>query len=344
MKTFIIAICLLITTVSGLHAEEIMLKAEQNIYDLEYASLQVEAVENDVYFCYGWQPEKKRYWRKITRKSIKKLDEIKDNLQAIDMDEAMIPLQQDLIILISELQKIYKGMEKKDRKLIDEEYANYYVKGSEYIAKLQEAIDQYIDLETWIKELFNDNFDIKELESQSIGDMQDKELYKKGYDLLKDYKHFEAFQIFKGLLAKYKNTPAEVYLVLHKADCLAADSVDMMQRLPKEEKEDPVALYASLIDSGDYSPVLDEAFIRWRTKYQEHNHGVSNWSEIPNEFYNEKRWEVVNTIKRYLEKNPNDLWAKYQIMQIMDYPDIVRGGVMGNTNLNYLGALFMDLR
>ncbi|MBU0469292.1 MAG: hypothetical protein KJ736_09580 [Candidatus Omnitrophica bacterium] len=290
------------------------------------------------------ETRKKEKLEKVSRESIKKLDKVKDSLLTIDFDEAMAPLQQEFIVLIADLQKIYKGMEQKERELIDQEYENYYLNGSKYNEKLQEAINKYIAPETWLNELFKDSFDTKEFESQGIIDPQDKELYKKGYDLLKDYKHFEAFQIFKGFLAKYRNTPAEAYIVLHKADCLAADSVEMMEKLTEEEKEDPVELYASLIGPDLYSPVLDEAFIKWRTKYQESNHGLSNWSEIPNEIYNEKRWKIVESIKGHLKQNADDLWAKYQILRLMDYPNISRGGLMGNTNLNYIGALFMDLR
>ena len=49
MKRFIITVYLLIVTASCLYAEEIRNKAEQNIYDLEYAALKVEAIDNDIY-------------------------------------------------------------------------------------------------------------------------------------------------------------------------------------------------------------------------------------------------------------------------------------------------------
>jgi len=59
--------------------------------------------------------------------------------------------------------------------------------------------------------------------------------------------------------------------------------------------------------------------------------------------YNDKRRQVVEIIQKYLKENPDDAWAKHQMLQIMDIPNIERGGPFGNSNIIYYGRLFMDL-
>ena len=66
-------------------------------------------------------------------------------------------------------------------------------------------------------------------------------------------------------------------------------------------------------------------------------------SLIPNDEYNAKRWELVQIIKEYLKKNPNDVWAKAQVNLLLALPNIGRGGLMGNDNLFYYASLYSDI-
>ena len=92
--------------------------------------------------------------------------------------------------------------------------------------------------------------------------------------------------------------------------------------------EKGIILLLEILDSNEYSPVLFEAFRSWRLETQFFWHGMSNMSDIPNWEYNLKRWQVIKTIKKYIESNPDDVWAKAQV-RLLDLPNIHRGGHFG---------------
>ncbi len=95
--------------------------------------------------------------------------------------------------------------------------------------------------------------------------------------------------------------------------------------------------------SKKYSPLFFEAFVRWRTLTQEAEHGLSNWSGIPNWDYNLKRKELIDKLRVYLRENPKDLRARTQVAGLVNMENINRGGAYGNETLNYMGTLYMDL-
>jgi len=70
---------------------------------------------------------------------------------------------------------------------------------------------------------------------------------------------------------------------------------------------------------------------------------MAQLAEIPNQIYNEKRWQVIQTIKKHLTKEPEDLWAKAQINLLLDLPNISRKGEHGNDNLIHWGILYTDI-
>jgi hypothetical protein len=69
---------------------------------------------------------------------------------------------------------------------------------------------------------------------------------------------------------------------------------------------------------------------------------MSNMSEIPNWEYNKKRWSVMQTIKQHIKNNPDDVWAKAQVNLLLGLPNIARGGLVGNSNLNHWGMLYPE--
>jgi hypothetical protein len=106
------------------------------------------------------------------------------------------------------------------------------------------------------------------------------------------------------------------------------------------DDEKGLALLSDIIDNQEYSPILDEAFYKWRIQTQVQNYGLSNMSLIPNLQYNLKRWQVINTIKQYLRTNPTDVWANAQIDLLLDLPNINRGGAFGNDSLTQWGQTY----
>ena len=108
--------------------------------------------------------------------------------------------------------------------------------------------------------------------------------------------------------------------------------------------EKGMVLLSEIIDSQIYSPVLFEAFYKWRAQTQELWHGMSNMSNIPNWQYNLKRWQAIQTIRQYLKTNPDDIWAKTQANLLLALPNINRGGSFGNDNLSYWWQLCADVK
>ena len=66
-------------------------------------------------------------------------------------------------------------------------------------------------------------------------------------------------------------------------------------------------------------------------------------SEIPNWQYNLNRWYALQTIRLYLETNPDDAWANAQARFFLTFPNIGRGGSLGNDNLHHWGNLYTDV-
>ncbi len=61
--------------------------------------------------------------------------------------------------------------------------------------------------------------------------------------------------------------------------------------------------YPQRVMEGGFSPLYAEAFLRWRTNYQWLNHGVSNWSSIPNWEYNQRMETMLARAKERLQGN-----------------------------------------
>ena len=142
-----------------------------------------------------------------------------------------------------------------------------------------------------------------------------------------------------NLKAKYEDAPPSGPIVARLVECYESSGSDL-RKAAQMNSDDYLSALEKIIDDKTYCPNLYEIFHQWRTLYQSNNYGVSNWSIIPNDTYIEKRWKVVNTIKEYLKEHPNDKWAKWQIVFLMDLPIIQRGGMFGNTNLNHIAYLF----
>jgi len=101
---------------------------------------------------------------------------------------------------------------------------------------------------------------------------------------------------------------------------------------------------AVITDMYLYSPVLFDAFLRWRTLTQGLEYGMSNFSKIPNWEYNKKRKRLIEIIKTYTKEHPDDIWARKQIKLLLFLPNISRGGLMGNSNLIFWGKLYLDMQ
>lgn len=104
----------------------------------------------------------------------------------------------------------------------------------------------------------------------------------------------------------------------------------------------PDEAYAQALEQG-YSPYLAEAFRKWRAAFQMFNHGVSNFSEIPNAEYNARKERVLATVRVFLTAHHDDSEARDQQALLEQLPDITPGGPMGSSVLNEMAMLWPEM-
>ncbi len=161
-----------------------------------------------------------------------------------------------------------------------------------------------------------DNIDTKQEEEISKSFDECSEIYCQYIKKFKEYSQ--------------KHNPVEDLSLIQNTDCL------IMSEPNGFDIEKEIDCLSEILDSRIYSPVLFDAFCRWRTQKQFFWHGMSNRSDIPNYKYNLKRWKVVQTIRRYLKTNHDD-WAEAQANLLLALPNIARGSFFGNDNLSHWG-------
>lgn len=65
----------------------------------------------------------------------------------------------------------------------------------------------------------------------------------------------------------------------------------------------------ALMESGNYSPILNHIWITWRAITQSEYFGDSRDSSIPNQYYNEYRKMCYITCLKHIECHPDDIYA-----------------------------------
>jgi len=180
-----------------------------------------------------------------------------------------------------------------------------------------------------IPEMLPKGFDIKAEEARLALSEKDKAEYFTAIEHIYNGKYNVAQDKLKKLRIRYENTTFEKSIMLRLSDCL------MLGQNAHEASIEAESMLAEIINSNEYSSVLLKAFERWRSLYQDKNYGPSNQSNIPNDWYNRKRWGLVKVIKEYIKQHPDDVWAKEQSNALLNSPNINRGATFGNYNLLY---------
>lgn len=89
-----------------------------------------------------------------------------------------------------------------------------------------------------------------------------------------------------------------------------------------------------LIEDGRYSKYLFEVWASWRLRAQSQVFGISTWSEIPDNLYDNARLLVAKTIAKHIVENPSDTLAKLLLMNLIYTENLHRfGGYYGNEAL-----------
>lgn len=86
-----------------------------------------------------------------------------------------------------------------------------------------------------------------------------------------------------------------------------------------------VAVIDPLLNSGEYSPLLTDLWIIWRTALQTSVFsGRSNYSAMYNLFYNDMRNKVATTFIAHIATNPDDLIAFNEFVRLLFITNIIR--------------------
>ena len=108
-------------------------------------------------------------------------------------------------------------------------------------------------------------------------------------------------------------------------------------------QENGIDYLGELIEAGQYSKYLFEVWVAWRLRAQDGVFGISTFSEIPDNLYDNARLLVAKEYVKHIESNPNDLLAKVLLLN-MTYTETIHraGGIYGNEALG--ASLFLKER
>lgn len=337
MKKIALIISLILVSAISIYAQGTGF--EDALDRLAYTDYRIAAVSTDMVLYFGWLPEEKDSMKEGSIKAIVDLKEIKNDLLKYDFPPELIKLKEENAHLIDRLQAIYDGVEKKNPEDVGKEFASFNEAYSKYQENLMSAARQY---KTEVK--LPEKFDSTVEEIKLIDNQKDKDDYSSALAFIKNKDYKKAYNALKVLQKKYAGTVFENCVLLRISDCMLMREFDAASEPDKFFRDEKgISLLSKILHNNEYSPVLYEAFYKWRTSVQSFYHGMSNMSEIPNKKYNEKRWVAVQIIRQYLTTHPNDQWAKAQADLLLSLPNIERGGTMGNLNLNHWGALYTDI-
>ncbi len=296
---------------------------------LRYIELQILAVDNDVSLPLGWASDDKKMIHEYAAEGAKELARLDKKLTGMDLSPKVKPVRQALSGMIQRYQALLYKLHKKKDDDIKKAYIEIHDFSKSRAEKISVIYRSYLDAEQ-----MPEAFDSKEEEAACAESPADRKEYLKAVKMIKDDKLSEAIAILKGLRGRYQGKPFWACATLRLSDAL------IHREDSAEDMDGATQLLNDIVDSGIYAPVLAEAYEKWRSREQFMNHGMSNYSEIPNKDYNLKRLKLMSTIKEYLKLNPKDLWARVQINQILALPNINRGGEVGNDNLIYTYKLY----
>ena len=97
---------------------------------------------------------------------------------------------------------------------------------------------------------------------------------------------------------------------------------------------DAIDYLGELIEDGRYSKYLLEVWLSWRLLAQSEVFGISTFSEIPDNLYDNARLLVAKSFLRHIDEQPNDNLAKLLLLNLTFAENIHRaGGYYGNEAL-----------
>lgn len=309
---------------------------EDGIYNLLYIRQQIQAVDNDMILYFGWMPEEKQGMKDTAQQSIQELSRLRAKLMSVGMPPELTSVKNELMDVLEKQKNIYRGVETKTDEQIRASYVDFQKIIDSQIEHVGQKLDDYLTAQR-----MPDNFSVIQEELKLFADLKDQALFKQATDLLESKQIKPSYEILTKLEEKYKNTPMEGSILMKLSDCILNFDSDLPDEVASQEIG--LNLLNQILDKRVYYPILYDAFHRWRTTEQSYNYGMSNYSEIPNLEYNDKRMDIVKVIQQHLISHPDDNWAKIQIIALLTLENIVRGEQYGNSNLRHTAVLYMNL-
>lgn len=196
--------------------------------------------------------------------------------------------------------------------------------------------EQTDKMASYFQELVNVPYDTPEFLSDEERDATGEDFWTL-YDKSKYVADYEEIQ--------KKRLPEEV-----DYDELQRLSLTLQKKYLTEEDFDAKCIYAlemgcydfpytinylgELIEDGRYSKYLFEVWISWRLRAQSQVFGISTYSEIPDNLYDNARLLVAQAYAKHIVENPNDTLAKFLLMNLIYTENLHRpGGYYGNEAL-----------
>jgi len=304
---------------------------ERAIIQMQYDALQLQAVEIENDGWMFWGELEKAKWPEALKGSFREYDNLKKQIQSLAVSERLMGTQKIMVEFIDKTKAIYQTL--------------YTLNDEQFKAKFKEHQSNVLYLSNAMQDAFKKYYVLSDgsslviidKELELIRDDKDKKDFLRAIALIKERKCKQSEKILLGLLKKYQSTPFEASILIRIIDCHQIKDSDLDQDVDSEKYQKQTLKF---LEKGQYSPVLFDLFGRWRTVDEMNNHGMSNMSEIPNNEYLKVQWKVAETIMGFIEKNPDDIWAKQQLPVLMTLGNIERGGAYGNLNMNYIAHYF----
>ena len=299
---------------------------EKYLDQMRCYQLQVGAVTVEMALYLGWLPEDKEGMAESAETAVERLACLRDEIARLRSPLCCSEITVGLLNSINMLEEIYSDIAGKE--------------DSEIRAAILEFEDLYSEYEAgWERFEKTPHLPDDMRPEPGIEDEGDTETYQRALALMKGGHYSDARSRLARLAERY---PEDGVILLKLSDCLAKSAFTEEHRGvdSRDPEEMAVEVLERIVGRGAYSPVLAEAFLKWRTLTQSNSCGVSNYSEIPNRTYNEKRFALLRAVQDHLDKNPNDAWADHQKQGLLDLPNITRGGMTGNSCLTTWGAIY----
>ncbi|MCX7661411.1 MAG: hypothetical protein N2Z79_01845, partial [Candidatus Omnitrophica bacterium] len=253
------------------------------LVDLELSSIMIE-----MYKYIGWFWDEKRWLKDASQEAIKELKMLQAKVAKLEVPQELVSFKDKTHQLILNLNNLYLKIEKKSKDSFRKEYENFNQFYSQYLEELKSLRQKY-QLEP---ASFND-FGSSEEELKLIENSQDRQTYLKAIQLIKEKKFSSAYEILVSLKEKYKGSLFEDCLNLRISDCYLHPKTDLIKPEEFEKYEEILNFLEKILDKDRYLPILYETFYKWRTNSQSLFGGMSNMSEIPNKYYNQKRYKAI---------------------------------------------------